>query len=51
MSVSLVPEGGHQDAITVTVPGGLLKDLEKDLPALVESLLKSIEGKDGSAGV
>jgi len=46
LGVGLVPQSGRGDAISMTVPGGLLKDLEKDLPGIVEALLKSIEGKD-----
>jgi hypothetical protein len=45
LSVGLVPREGRGEAICITVPGGPLKDLEKDLPGLIGSLLKSIEGK------
>jgi hypothetical protein len=51
MSVSLVPSrGALQDAITVTVPGGPLQSVEKDVPGLVESLVRSIEREDGGTG-
>jgi hypothetical protein len=44
LSVRLVPQASS-DAVCLTVPGIPLKDMEKDLPGIVESLIRSIKGE------
>ncbi len=49
-SIAVFPPGDHLSSFILTVPGGRVKDMEKDLPGLVDEVVQSIRG-GGKGGV